>query len=76
MMYLTVEYAIKRIAKKVERITGDDITDFLTDSVACYEVDGDGQPALPSYIIQGLETEAAKYIDLIKEYYGGVKDEI
>ena len=44
-MYKTVEKAIYRIANKVKKETGSDITDFLFDASDNYEYDDDGRKA-------------------------------
>lgn len=62
-MKKTVESAIKRIARRVKRETGVDITEFLYDAAENYEYDEDGNKATCRYIINGLEHEADKYID-------------
>ncbi len=63
-MYKTVEKAIKRIARYVERETGSDITDFLCDAADNYEYDFDGNKATCDFIIRGLENEADMFIRL------------
>jgi len=62
-MKKTVKSAIERIARRVKRETGVDITDFLHDAAENYEYDEDGNKATCHYIINGLEHEADNYID-------------
>ena len=63
-MYKTVEKAIARIAKDVERQTGANIADYLYDAVINYEYDDDGEKATCEWIINGLEYEAEKFLEL------------
>lgn len=67
-MKKTVESAIGRIARRVKRETGVDITDFLYDAAENYEYDEDGNKSICRYIINGLENEADNYIDFWKRY--------
>lgn len=66
-MYKTVEKAIRRIARKVERETGSNILDYLYDAVGVYEYDEDGRKATARWIINGLENEADNFIDAYHE---------
>lgn len=66
-MKKTVEKAILRIAKRVKKETGGDITDFLYGAAENYEYDDEGKPASCYWIIRGLENEADMYCDLIAE---------
>jgi len=66
-MTKTVEKAIKRIAKRVEKETTVYIDDYLEDCVSIYEVTEDGKKASSEYIIKGLENEANKYIDYCRD---------
>ena len=66
-MYKTVEKAIRRIARSVERETGSDILDFLYDAADNYEYDEDGNKATCDWIIRGLEFEADMFLDLKRE---------
>lgn len=65
-MKKTVEKAIHRIARRVEKETGNDILDFLYDAADNYEYDDDGNKATCEWIINGLENEADNYIEFIK----------
>ena len=64
-MYKTVEKAIKSIAKRIQREYGRDILDYLYDAADAYEYDFDGNKATCDFIINGLENEADKFVDLI-----------
>lgn len=66
-MYKTVEKAIQRIAKRVEKETGGNILDFLYDAAENYEYDHDGNKATCDFIIRGLENEADMFVRLKKE---------
>ncbi len=65
-MKKTVRDAIKRIARRVEKETGTDITEYLEDVVEVYEINDYGKPATCTYIIRGLETEADIFVDSVK----------
>lgn len=69
-MYKTVERAIHRINREVERETGTGILDFLYDAAENYEYDDDGNLATCDYIIRGLENEADMFIRLKHEEAG------
>ncbi len=62
-MQKTVKRAIERIAKRVVRETGVDISDFLNDAYYNYEYNEDGEKATCDYIIRGLENEAENFLD-------------
>ncbi|MBQ6518554.1 MAG: hypothetical protein IJI14_07535 [Anaerolineaceae bacterium] len=66
-MKKTVEKAILRIAKRVKKETGGDITDFLYDAAENYTYNDEGKPSSCDWIIRGLENEADMYCDLIAE---------
>lgn len=66
-MKKTVEKAILRIARRVKKETGGDITDFLYDAAENYEYNDEGDPATCEWIIRGLENEADMYCDLIRK---------
>ena len=68
-MMKTVELAIRRISRRVDKVTGghDTILDFLYDAAENYEYTEDGKKATSEYIINGLYTEADNYIDLLKQ---------
>lgn len=69
-LYKTVEKAIARINRRVEKETGNSILDFLYDATDNYEFNEDGEKSTCDYIIRGLENEADMYMDLIKEEKG------
>lgn len=64
-MYKTVERAIQRIAKRIKKEYDRDILDYLYDAADAYEYNFDGEKATCDFIINGLETEADKFVDLI-----------
>lgn len=60
-MFLSVENKIKQFVK--EGIP----EDFLRDAVENYSINEDGQVSTAQYIINGLETEAEKFREIMKE---------
>ena len=60
-MFKSVEIKIKQLVK--EGIP----EDFLKDAAENYSINEDGEPSTARYIINGLETEAEKFREIMKE---------
>ena len=58
----------KSVEKKIKQLTKEGISeDFLRDAAENYSIIEEGETSTAQYIINGLETEAEKFRDIMKE---------
>ncbi len=58
----------KSVEKKIKQLVKEGIPEnFLRDAVENYSINDDGQFSTAQYIINGLETEAEKFREIMKE---------
>ena len=58
----------KSVENKINQLIKEGIPeDFLKDASENYSINEDGEPSTAQYIINGLETEAEKFREIMKE---------
>lgn len=59
---------LKSVERKIRQLIKEGVPeDFLRDAAESYSINDDGEPATAQYIINGLETEAEKFREIMKE---------